>query len=264
MVAFIDEFYHSILTSKFFNSYKAGTKSRKQRGYDGLVDEADDLFMRTVNFSQRPLDAPDWDRRELEIEILKNLTFKQAKQWFCAVFNPNSTNALKGLINPESYELYKKFISDPDPSLEAENLRLRLNYESFAHLAKQLKIKLEDSDEAKDQCKSMMTLDVILAFLEKIGDNQKNFLAVRIFSHANKDQIVDTRLDEKCKAGIETLASNTYTTYLPKLNPDKNVQAKDLPSRRKSFVAPNKVTPFGQLPPLKGAQGKKTSCCVLF
>ena len=51
MVSFLDDFYHSMLTSKLFNSYKVGTKSRKQRGYDGLISEADDLFMRTVNFS---------------------------------------------------------------------------------------------------------------------------------------------------------------------------------------------------------------------
>ena len=81
---------------------------------------------------------------------MKVLSFKQAQQWYRAIFNPNPNNPLKGLINPESYELYKKFLSDPDPSLEAVNLRSLLNYEDFAQLAKHLKIKLEDTDEAKD------------------------------------------------------------------------------------------------------------------
>ena len=104
----------------------------------------------------------------------------------------------------------------------------------------------------------MMTLSAIEAFLEKNKSAKKNFLAIRIFAQANKDQIVDTGLEEKCKAGTENLASNTFRTYLPKLDPDKNVQAKDLVTRRKSFVVPNRVTPFGTFKPINGAQSKKT------
>ena len=78
MIEFLDSFYDKHLKEKLFNQYRNGTISRKTRGYEGLIDEADDIFYRTVNFSLKALDSPDWDRRELEIEILKGLTFTDA------------------------------------------------------------------------------------------------------------------------------------------------------------------------------------------
>lgn len=244
MLDFVDEFYHKKLTDKLFNKYRNGQLSRKTKGYEGLIDEADDLFMRTVNFSLQSLDAPDWDRRELEIEILKALTFKEAQTWYRTIFNPS--NALKGLIDTESYELYKRFYSDPSPNFQKEELKKLLAYEDFVQLAKHLQIKAEDTESAKDQCKEKMTRAVIQSFLEKIKGTQKNFLAIRIFAGENKDAMVDTDLEEKCRAGIELLSAGTYKTYLPKLDPDKEVLKKDFVKRQQSYVRKSQIAPYGE------------------
>lgn len=53
-----------------------------------MLDEAEDVFLRMVNLSQVAIDEPDWDRRELEVAIIKALTFKETKVWYNAFFSP--------------------------------------------------------------------------------------------------------------------------------------------------------------------------------
>ena len=58
-----------------FKKYKAGVIDRKSKGYEGLIDEAEDVYLRMVNFTQQALDEPDWGRREHELEIINALDF---------------------------------------------------------------------------------------------------------------------------------------------------------------------------------------------
>ena len=90
ILEFLDDFYHSRFNEEMFSKYRAGVLARKASGYAGLIDEAEDVFLRMVNFSQEALDEPDWDRRELELEIIKNLTYKEIRVWYTAFFSPKS------------------------------------------------------------------------------------------------------------------------------------------------------------------------------
>ena len=76
-----------------------------------------------------------------------------------------------------------------------------------------------------------MTETVIKTFQEKIKATKKNFFAIRIFSAVNKDAMADTELEDKCRAGTEILAKNTYKTYLPMLDPKDAVKREDFRAR---------------------------------
>ena len=88
IIEFLDDFYHDKFNEEMFNKYKAGVIARKTRGYASMRDEAEDVFLRMVNFRQEPLPEPDWDRREMEVGILKHLTFGEVKKYYKAFFAP--------------------------------------------------------------------------------------------------------------------------------------------------------------------------------
>ena len=72
-----------------FNTYKAGVISRKSEGYEDIYEEAQDAFLRMVNFAQEALPEPDWDRRELELENIRTLDYAACRRWYLRIFAPN-------------------------------------------------------------------------------------------------------------------------------------------------------------------------------
>ena len=68
--------------------YISGTLGRRMAGYQGLADEAEDTFKRMASYNMEPRDCPDWERRDLEIAILKSLNYHEAKLWWKKIFKP--------------------------------------------------------------------------------------------------------------------------------------------------------------------------------
>lgn len=53
-----------------FEKYKSGVISRKKKGFNGLTEEAEDLYERMRTFARDPLPGPEWDRIEKEIDCI--------------------------------------------------------------------------------------------------------------------------------------------------------------------------------------------------
>ena len=109
IIEFLDEFYFDRFNEEMFNKYKAGVIARKTRGYGGLRDEAEDVFLRMVNFCQEALPEPDWDRREMEVGIINQITFKEIKTYYKAFFAPQPPVWRSARIDQKDYDLYKSY-----------------------------------------------------------------------------------------------------------------------------------------------------------
>ena len=88
VLAFLEDLYHDLLDEKKYMKYIAGTLGRRMAGYQSLKDEAEDTFKRMVTYSVEPRDCPDWERRDLEIAILKSLNYHEIKLWWKKIFKP--------------------------------------------------------------------------------------------------------------------------------------------------------------------------------
>ena len=112
VIAFLEDLYHNILDEEKYMKYLAGTLGRKLAGFQSLKDEAEYTFKRMCSYHVQPRDCPDWDRKDLEIEILKSLNYKEIKMWWKKIFKPQERlpgDDLAGnLVNKESYDIYKE------------------------------------------------------------------------------------------------------------------------------------------------------------
>ena len=137
IIEFLDDFYHDKFNEEMFSKYKAGVIARKTKGYDGMLDEAEDVFLRMVNFSQEAMQEPDWDRREYEVAILKHLTLGEVKKYYKAFFAPKPPVTKQGDegIVQEDYDLYRSFTKR---IAETEKVKIdqELPFEHFMDLLK--------------------------------------------------------------------------------------------------------------------------------
>ena len=74
ILEFIDDFYHRTFTEEIYYKYREGVLARKQAGFAGPIEEADDLYMRMISF-RSSAEPYSWNRLEKEIEGIKNLDY---------------------------------------------------------------------------------------------------------------------------------------------------------------------------------------------
>ena len=90
LLEFLDQFYHEQFTKEAYETYRQGTIDRKLAGYRTLAEETEFLYARIRHFKHGEDAFIEWNRREKEVECIKEYcTYEVVKSFYKNLICPS-------------------------------------------------------------------------------------------------------------------------------------------------------------------------------
>ena len=133
------------------------------------------------------------------------------KKFYKNLFAPREE--LRQKILPEEFELFRKATAFEKKSRKSIEVKHTITFEQFHGFLNSKQI-LKDNSIVK--LKHTIALDELKTYKNSNQIDDRNFLALRVFSKKWEEDMASHSLEKEAMSGDIKLAPEVYTTFLPK------------------------------------------------